>query len=330
MSLDQGISQVDRIADRLAAGVINKQLMPAYKSSLDDIRGKLARLYEKHSVNGELSLADVSRYNRLYNLEKDIAKTMSQLRSKQVRVMSKLIKEVYQETYYRSAFTLEKVVQANLAFGMLPVKQVEASILNPLDRIGWPDRTLEAARIATRQIRETVTRGIIEGKDYGSLARDIKERIDISAGRAQRIAQTEAHRAREEGKLAMLEDATRKGIDLDKTWSAALDERTRQTHGSMDGQSVAVFDEEGNPGKFRSPAGGEAEYPGGFGIPEEDINCRCSVKGVINGYSPEVRRAREEGIIPYTNYRDYAKAKGWPSYYSGPEPGKKMVQGAAE
>jgi len=47
-------------------------------------------------------------------------------------------------------------------------------------------------------------------------------------------------------------------------------------------------------------------YPGELGGPaEEVINCRCTYTGVIAGYEPEARRARDEGIIPYTNYKDW-------------------------
>ena len=311
MGLQSDFTRADRIVDRLTEQMVKKELLPAYRQSLDNIRSDIAHLYEKYSIDGKLSMVDVSKYNRLKSLEADIAKEMSKLNGKQMRITSNKIKNVYQESYYRVAFALEKEVQLKLRFGQLSSKQVEAALINPMDRIGWKDRTAEQAKLATRQIREEITRGIIQGKSYPEVARQVKERMDMAAGRAERIVRTEAHRAREEGKLASMEHASKQGVDMEKVWTATLDGRTRDSHQALDGQVVPMYDEDGNPGMFES-SGGRAEYPGGFGTAEEDIRCRCAVRGQIKGYTPEIRRAREEGIIPYQTYPEYAKAKGWP------------------
>jgi len=40
-------------------------------------------------------------------------------------------------------------------------------------------------------------------------------------------------------------------------------------------------------------------------------NCRCRIIEVIDDMSPELRRIRGEGIVPYTTFSDWAKNKGW-------------------
>ena len=320
MAIESNFTRADRVAERMTDTMVRKELLPAYKQSLDTIRQDVAMLYEKYSKDGTLSMADASKYNRLANLEKGITAEMSRLGSKQTGITKKTIKDVYQESFYRGAFAIESEAQLKLRFGELPTKQIEAALVNPMDRIGWPDRTKEQARVATRQIKEEITRGIIQGKGYPDVARQVKERMDMAAYRAERIVRTEAHRAREEGKLASLEHAHNQGVDMEKAWSSTLDGDTRDTHQALDGQVVPMYDEQGEPGVFTSPTGNTAEYPGGFGVPEEDIHCRCAVRGQIKGYSPELRRSREEGIIPYQTYPEYAKAKGWPVKYKGPEP----------
>ena len=341
--------QSDRVADRLTATLIKEELLPAYRQSLDSIRAEVGLLYEKHAKDGVLSMSDVTQYNRLKNTEKRIAAEMGRLQDKQVRTTSKTIKGVYEESFYRTAYAIEFEAQAKLRFGELPSKQVDAAIVNPMDRIGWKDRTLEGARLATRQVREEIAQGIIQGKGYPEVAREVKDRMGMAAYRAERIVRTEAHRAREMGKLASLEHAAKEGVEMEKVWDAAMDQRTRDSHQGLDGQVVPVFDEDGNPGIFISPVtGATAEYPGGFGVAEEDINCRCAAAGQIMGYGPEVRRARlteeeyqeakdeeaalaqQEGrpprpiprgkVVPYQTYPQYADAKGWPRRYKGPEP----------
>ena len=320
MSLSSEFRRIDRVESRLTEGMIKKQLLPYYKQSLDNTRSKLATLYEKHAKDGTLRMADVSKYNRLTNLEKDIAREMGKLSGRQVNSTAKVLRDVHQESYQRAAYGIENELQQKLGFGQLPDKQVKAAVVNPMDRIGWGNRTKEQIGVATRQVKEEITRGIIQGKGYPEVARSVKERMDMAAGRAERIVRTEAHRAREMGKMASLEHAADQGILMEKMWVSALDDRTRDSHADLDGQTVPVYDEDGEPGMFVSPeTGDEAEYPGGFGVASEDISCRCSTIAQISDHIYKERRGKE-GTIPYKNYKEYAKDKGWDSPYSGAEP----------
>lgn len=63
--------------------------------------------------------------------------------------------------------------------------------------------------------------------------------------------------------------AKKKGADILKQWDAVLDGRTREDHRNLDGQ-IRELDEDFEVN------GNKAERPGYFGIPAEDINCRCA------------------------------------------------------
>lgn len=56
-----------------------------------------------------------------------------------------------------------------------------------------------------------------------------------------------------------------------KTWTAILDEVTRETHWGLDGMTVGIDEE------FVTYKGDSAPAPMMFGIPDEDVNCRCSI-----------------------------------------------------
>ena len=236
----------------------------------------------------------------------------------------------------------------DLDFKLPPEDQITAAALNPVDRIGWPDRTGKHITAANDKVKESVYQGIVQGRSYDDVARELRDTLNITATKAETIARTESHRAREMGSLAATVEAAEMGINMKRRWLATLDGRTRDTHGAMDGQEIDVFDEEGNLAKFRSPEGGETEHPGGFGIAGEDINCRCSTIDIVQGYEPTTRRARlteeeyqqrlkdeitlaaKEGrqpirlprseVIPYTNFTEYAQSKGWATPYAGAEP----------
>ena len=349
MSLQKKFEQAARATDRYTDIIVKDRVYKEYKKSLDVVRSQTATLYEKHAKDGILSMSEVSKYNRLGNLEKDITAEMTRLGGKQVRATTKAIKGVYQESAYRTAYALNtEMPDIALNFGLLPTKQVEAAILNPMDRIGWPNRTREQIAAANRQVREVITQGIIQGKPYPDMARDIKERFDMAAYKAERIVRTEAGRARSMGQLATLEEAQQQGVEMVKVWISAMDDRVRDSHGAMDGQKVPVFEEDGSQGMFTSGAGNKAPAKGLFGIAKEDINCRCDMRGEVPGYEPTERRERlteeeyqarkaaeaeraakekrdplpiaRSEVKPYRTYPEYAKEKGFPSLYKGAEP----------
>lgn len=117
-------------------------------------------------------------------------------------------------------------------------------------------------------IADEIARGIATDMSYGDMARNISTRMNISLNRARRIVVTEAHRIREAAAQDVRLAAMERGARILKQWDATLDGRTRKTHRRLDGQ-IRELDE-----PFEID-GKKAMYPGEFGRPEEDINCRC-------------------------------------------------------
>ena len=81
----------------------------------------------------------------------------------------------------------------------------------------------------------------------------------------KRIIETEAHR---DANTAAYKAAKAAGCTM-KTWNAVMDERTRDTHAYLNGVTIPIDAE------FYSFRGGSTMFPGQWGIPEEDVNCRC-------------------------------------------------------
>lgn len=101
--------------------------------------------------------------------------------------------------------------------------------------------------------------------------------VDLIWGQVERIAKTEGHRVMNAARFdAMQDNVAQRDLSAVKIWDATLDDRTRLTHVGLDGTVAA-------PDEYFWTANGAALYPGSFGIPEEDINCRCVLKCSING-----------------------------------------------
>ena len=302
MSLDDKFKQGEKAAEKLT-NQAEKELNKAYRESLKEIRAELALAYEKYAVAGALVMSEMMKYGRLVKMDKAIADIIKSVTFSDVKITKMSIRDIFSESYYRSAWALETGAEVSLGFTLLKPEAVEAAILNPLDRITWPERVKDNARILNRQIREEITRGIILGYSYDKTARAVKERLDIGASKAIRIVQTETHRAQSQGTQAAFERAAAKGLVFKRVWVATLDGRTRDRHRTLDGQKVDVD----QPFEY---GGMTAMYPGGFGIASMDINCRCTVRAEIEGMEPKLRRARDEKtgknvVISNTTYQEW-------------------------
>ncbi len=84
-----------------------------------------------------------------------------------------------------------------------------------------------------------------------------------------RIARTETTSA---SGLAAMKTAEASDLEMQKTWIATLDNRTRRDHFREDGQSVDLNQ------PFIMSSGASLQYPGDpKALPSETINCRCTI-----------------------------------------------------
>lgn len=132
---------------------------------------------------------------------------------------------------------------------------------------------VRAINTTTRDaLRATLAEGVNLGEGIPKLAKRISEVFAEAKGtRARTIARTETMRA---GSFARAEALTQGGIPK-KEWIATRDSRVRDTHAAADGQIVETAE------KFMV-GGYPADYPCDANLPpEESINCRCAMAGVI-------------------------------------------------
>jgi len=121
-------------------------------------------------------------------------------------------------------------------------------------------------------LKRSLKAGMEAGEDMLALAGRVQTEIGANPRRAETVARTEVIGAYNGG----AEEAFRQsGIVAEKAWLSTLDDRVRETHEAMHGQTVPV----GEP--FVSPSGATGPTPGSFGVAAEDINCRCTVIAVL-------------------------------------------------
>ena len=268
-----------------------------YRDAVREIQAELARLYEKYSTDGALTYAQMTKYNRLLGLEKQIGGILGANDKAFSKTLKKLTAEQYEEAYFGHAWAIDNNVGVALKWGAIREADIVAITSNPLSLIAKDSLTT----LERSGIRRAIVQGLIQGQSYPKMATGVKDVMNKSFGNAVRIARTEAHRAQVEGTKVAISAAEENGVEGQYIWSAALDDRTRDSHGALDGSAGEMID--GEP--HWKVGGHDTTGPGLSGYPEEDINCRCQVRYEIADLAPTLRRTREDGIQPYITYKDW-------------------------
>lgn len=294
MSLQKKFKQQDLAIDKHVRD-FEKELIRNYQASLKEIRGKLADLYEK--TNG--SFVEAQKYNRLANLEQSIMDELKVLTGKNAKTLKNGVGTIYEESFFRTAYILENEVQAQLGYSLLNKQTIQKAIENPLDRVGFINRHIEGQNVLARQLRDELAQGLIQGKSYQQTAKVIKERMGVGASKAVRIVQTETNRVRNSAKLDAMHEARDAGVVIKKMWLATVDDKTRDSHADLDGETIELdesFDIDGE----------SLEHPGDpAGSPENVINCRCTMISVIEDFTPNQRRVRDVGVTEYKSFNEW-------------------------
>ena len=107
----------------------------------------------------------------------------------------------------------------------------------------------------------------IDGETYRD--RIMRQLEQDSTDGVLRIIDTEAHRDFNTGIYNAGEQSGISG--LKKQWWTMMDDKVRDSHDFLHGVKVGLDD------YFYTDTGDSALFPGGFGVPEQDCNCRCFI-----------------------------------------------------
>lgn len=119
-----------------------------------------------------------------------------------------------------------------------------------------------------KSISSEITRGLAAAMTTNEIARNISNATKAPLARARTIVRTESHRINQAASQNAKVTAKSKGANVVKQWDATLDGVIRPTHRQLDGQIKEIEE-------LYELHGKKAMYPGDFGDPAEDCNCRC-------------------------------------------------------
>ena len=260
---------------------MNKRQIEALKAQLGSEKAVLAALEKQY----RLALKDINDRIKLLQAGEETQSRIYQIQYQ--KTLRKQVQAIIDKLHADSYTTLEQffndTYQAGYVGTMYDVAgQIGAPIITPIDQDAMVRAVITDSKISAplydslgidasklkKAIASEISRGIASGISYEDMARNIQNLSRAPLARAKTIARTEAHRIYETSSEDARQEAKAAGADVMKQWDATLDGDTRPTHRELDGQ-IRETD------KPFEADGKKAMYPGDFGDPAEDCNCRC-------------------------------------------------------
>lgn len=291
--------------------VVLKQLESNYQDALDEINSKIEILLARQDADMQHVIYQVE-YQKA--LKTQVQAILEQLQNNEFETLSEYLTGAYEDGFIGTMYDLQG--QGIPLVFPIDQEQIVAAIQHetPLSSSLYVELGHDIKDLS-KKISGEISRGIATGAMYTEMARNIASYARIPKNRAMTIARTEAHRIQCVATADAQWKAKKKGADVVKQWDSSLDGKTRDTHRILDGQ-IRELDE---PFEVE---GKKAMYPGGFGRPEEDINCRCALlqraRWVLEADIPVTKWSEDAPIIidedGTTQFIDISDAKNYKQF----------------
>lgn len=135
-------------------------------------------------------------------------------------------------------------------------------------RVQSETETIRIVPIDTDSMNGSVFRDIA-GENWEQRVSDYYDSEDGTADDVIRVLDTDSHRIYND---AIEDVGERSDGRIYKTWRTMEDLRVRDPHAYLEGMTIPI------DRRFYSYNGQSARYPGDFGTPEMDCNCRCRIE----------------------------------------------------
>lgn len=291
---EQELQRLEKIQDLK----MNRELYRIYSSTLKDVKSKLKAYLEEYE---DLPYWKQQQTGRLKQLTDEIVEKLQEVYPQTKTVIENFKQEQFETGYYGGYYTVEESQQADLPIAFLPDDVIRSAVKRPVASKTLSERLYKARNRLANRSQGAITSGILQGHGYAEIASVISSNSEANYRQALRIARTEGGRMRTQARQNSYEEMEKVGCDLQKQWLAALDRKTRKSHGHLDGQRVKIDE-------FFVSDGFKAIGPRCFGVAGMDINCRCTTITIVDGINPDYRRDNETGEkISFRTYDQWKK-----------------------
>lgn len=253
---------------------IIKQLERQYKQALEDVEMDIRIM-----LMDEQTPSRIHRVEYQKRLKAQIESTLENLHRNEYKTINQFLQDSYKDSFVGTMYDMHSQgvpvivpIDQNAAVKAIQLDtQLSDRKIHP-NANGEHVTLYESLGVDVNNLKEVIrleiTRGLATNMLPENIARNIANLTKAPLSRAKTIARTEAHRIQEASAQDARERAISRGARVVKQWDATMDGATREAHRRLDGQIVEVKE----PFTYGTLT---AMYPGDFGDPAQDCNCRC-------------------------------------------------------
>ena len=218
----------------------NKKELKEFKMSLSEYvrKGQNLNINADDKVIKELKNASARVHiERLEALKMEIKAEIDLLSKTMENNLDKHLREVYRDTYYRSAYSIQKGLDKFSNIEKLNPELLESLVYKPWtkDNTNWSKRIWGNDGKLVNTLHTNLTQNIITGKPLKDIIDTIEERFNVERNIATRLIMTESAAYHSRAKERCMKDLGCEKYEV----IATLDDRTSHICRSMDGK---VFD----------------------------------------------------------------------------------------
>lgn len=261
-----------------------------YGSRMESLKQRAIATNNPYVIAEMSKLYQSAMVNRNMALLSEIDAKLLLLGYSQQLSMEDVLAGTYESVLYQTAFTAAVGTGVAVQFAKINHEAVELAIKYPWSGAMFSDRIWDNKTKLTRELRNTITNGLIKGSSVQKMSRELKNNMDSSYKDALRLIRTEtAH---------VVTEATAEGykkVDVDRyIYIGTLDSKTSKVCQSLDGKIFKL-----------------AEKQVGVNMPPMHPNCRSAIAPYLEDMKLNERRARDkEGnsiIVPASmTYEEWA------------------------
>jgi hypothetical protein len=260
--------------------VMKRGMAGDYRELLKKLKAIVANAHEQYSRKGQkLNWQELNRFNRIKRLEEDINKAITEqyspIRKRAIQDMKIVV-----ENTYGGGISAINAAAVSLNANIVPVKpEISGKMINeilsrPWSGISPQERLYLRQKYLGVQINGQIKRDVMgEGSTYAETAKNLEKIITKDFAGTAKDVENSAHQLQSDTQQQVIDRMSEEELVVTKTWVAVMDDRTRDAHRLLDGQTVDASE------FFEIPsgdyAGFKADGPSLFGVDSLDISCRC-------------------------------------------------------
>lgn len=267
-----------KLSPEEAKKILNEKVT---NKELDEIRGIAHTTEDKEIKKYLISRLDgpayKARITRLEALKEKVYIECKKIADVEIQASERQYIDTINEAYYRNIFDIHKGLGIGFDFTSIPTKTIEQILKNSWSGKHFSKRTWKNTDILAEKLTEIITSGLMSGRSYYQMAKELEEYTEYGKYAAMRLIRTESTYM-----ANMAEVESYKECEIEKyIYIATLDLRTSETCQELDRKVFKVSEAE--PGK---------------NLPPMHPNCRSTTRSYIN--EEELKKIKRRARDPKT------------------------------